>query len=71
MTRGEKKGSTDLWDYYQSIQLTPEQKAASRERLKIQAEEAARNGVYERFLALRGKVHLDVDFYRKLREDED
>lgn len=61
----------DHWAYYRSIQLTPEQKAEIRDELRRNAEEAARNGVYERLLALRGKVQLDVDFYRRLREEDD
>lgn len=60
----------ELWTYYQSIQLTPEQKAAARMRLEEQCEEAARNGVYEQFLALEGKVKFDLDI-DELREDRD
>ena len=72
MARAKKKtDSTDVWELYQSIQLTPEEKAAARERLKKLGEDAARKGVYKRFLALRGKVHMDVDFYKRLREEDD
>jgi hypothetical protein len=60
----------DPWAYYRSIQLTPEQKAAARKRLDEQCEEAARNGVYEQFLALEGKVKFDLDI-DELREDRD
>ena len=60
----------DGWAYYRSIQLTPEQKAAARRRLEEQCEEAARNGVYEQFLALEGKVKFDLDI-DELREDRD
>lgn len=61
----------DPWAYYRSIQLTPEQKAAARKQMEEDAAEAARNGVYEQFLALRGKVHFDLDYLRRLREDDD
>jgi outer membrane protein OmpA-like peptidoglycan-associated protein len=60
----------DLWAYYQSIQRTPEQKAETRKRLEAKCEEAARNGVYERVLALVGKVKFDLDV-DELREDRD
>jgi hypothetical protein len=75
MTRAKRKPAEepadDLWAFYQSIQLTPEQKAAARKRLEEQTEDVARSGVAELFLELEGKVHLDLDFYRKLREDDD
>ncbi|HEX9984483.1 MAG TPA: hypothetical protein VGF69_14580 [Thermoanaerobaculia bacterium] len=58
------------WEYYHSIQLTPEQKAELRARVEAQAEKAAESGVYEKLLALRGKVHLDLDI-DELREDRD
>jgi hypothetical protein len=58
------------WEYYYSIQLTPEQKAEARARLEAQADEAAAHGVYEKLLALCGKVHLNLDI-DELREDRD
>ncbi len=73
MARAKKKEKDVEWtpsEYYWSIQLTPEQKAAAREELKKAAEEAARNGVYERLLDLMGKVHLDLNI-DELREDRD
>jgi hypothetical protein len=74
MARAKKKEPqekpVDSWEYYESIQLTPEQKAAAREELKKAAEEAARNGVYERLLGLMGTVHVQYDI-DKLREDRD
>jgi hypothetical protein len=60
----------DVRAFYERIQLTPEQKAAARERLEMQSGDVAQNGVAERFLELEGKVQLDVDFYRTLREDD-
>lgn len=66
-----KSQGYDPWSIYQAIQLTPEEKAAGREEMRKAAEEAARNGAYTRFEALRGRVHLDVDFYTRLREEDD
>lgn len=66
----EKSGAEELWEEYQRIQLTPEQKAEARCRLEAQSNDAARNGVWEQFLALEGKVHLDLDI-DELREDRD
>jgi hypothetical protein len=56
----------DPWAYYRSIQLTPEQKAELRARAEKAGEEARRNGVYEQFLALEGKVK-----FGELPEDDD
>lgn len=53
-----------------TCELTPEQRAAARKRLEEQTGEAARNRVYEQFLALEGKVKFDVDL-DELREDRD
>jgi hypothetical protein len=50
-------------------ELTPEEKAAARAEAEKLGEEAARNGVYEKLLELEGKVPLDPEFYRRLRED--
>lgn len=61
----------DPWAYYRSIQLTPEQKAAARKQMEEDAERARREGVYEGILSLIGKVHLDMDDLRRLREDDD
>jgi len=60
----------DPWEYYESIQLTPEQKAAARRKLEKKAEEAARSGAYAGLLRLFGKVHLTYDI-EELREDRD
>jgi hypothetical protein len=57
----------DPWAEYQRLQLTPEQKAAARKYLEAQGEEAARNGIWELFLELEGKVHLDMDDLRRAR----
>ena len=51
-------------------QLTPEQKIQAREEMRRTAEEAARNGVYEKVRALRGTVRLEYDV-EELRRDHD
>lgn len=56
--------------FWQSVQLTPEQKAEARKGLEAQSEEAARNRVWEQFLELEGKVHLEIDV-DEAREDRD
>ena len=73
MARAKRKQEDDIWAYYHSIQLTPEQKAAARAEMKRKGEEAARKGVYKALLDLVGKVHLglDAEEIRKLREDRD
>lgn len=51
-----KLRSQQLWDEYVAMQLTPEQKAALRRRAEAEVERAARDGVYERVVAIAGKV---------------
>ena len=58
------------WEYYQSIQLTPEQKAELRARAEERAAEARRNGVYEKILSLVGKVKFDMDDIREVRKSK-
>ncbi len=72
MARKKSKAAEreEAWAYYQSIQLTPEQKAAARKEMEARCAEAARNGVYDQFLALIGKVKFDLDI-DELREDRD
>ena len=60
----------DHFAYWQSIQLTPEQKAELRARAEARAAEARRNGVYEKVLSLVGKVHLDMDDIREVRKSK-
>lgn len=60
----------DVSAYYDSIQLTPEQKAGLRAELWERIQEARRNGVYENIRALRGKVHLDMDDVLEVRKDK-
>ena len=71
MPKVKKTKAEEEWEeFVRSIQLTPEQKAAMRKRLEAQSEEAARNRVWEQFLALEGKVKFDIDI-NELREDDD
>jgi hypothetical protein len=65
-----KKRSEPGWDEYPAVKLTSEQKAAARKELEDQSAEAARNGVWEQFLALEGKVRLELDV-DELRRDRD
>ena len=58
----------DPFARWRAIQLTPEQKAAARVELAKLGEDARRNGVYEQIIALRGKVHLDMDDLREARK---
>lgn len=60
----------DPWEHYQSIQLTPEQKAANREEVERKMAEVAKTGVYEKLLDLIGKVHIPYD-KEEMREDRD
>lgn len=55
---------------WESIQLTPEQKAEARAAAEELARKAAATGVYERLLELEGKVKWDLDL-EELREDRD
>lgn len=74
MTRKKAKPAEtpfDPWKAWLELQLTPEQKAEARARTEAQSEEAARNRVWEQFLELEGKVHLDMDDVREAREDRD
>jgi hypothetical protein len=55
---------------WESIQLTPEQKAEARAQAEELARKAAAAGAYKRFAELRGKVKWDLDL-DELREDRD
>jgi hypothetical protein len=70
-TKKEKSPTDELWEEYQRIQLTPEQKAAARAEVEKRVEEARRNGVYERLLDLVGKVKWSVSWEQLRREDDD
>ena len=72
MGRKKPKPEEEPFDhsYWQSIQLTPEQKAAARAELQERIDEASRNGVYEKILSLVGKVHLDMNDLAEVRKDK-
>ncbi len=73
MGRKKPKPEEEPFDrgaYWQSIQLTPEQKAAARAELQERVDEASRNGVYEKILSLVGKVHLDMDDIAEVRKSK-
>lgn len=55
---------------WKAMQLTPAQKAEARAQLQRRIDKIAAEGVYEKLLALEGKVHLDLDL-EELREDRD
>lgn len=69
----KKAKEEDHWAEYFRMQLTPEQKAEARKRLEEAGEKARRDGVYDRLLALRGKINMNFDLeeLRKDREDRD
>jgi hypothetical protein len=61
---------TDTWEYYQSRQLTPEQKAEARAEQERKAAVARETGAYQALYDLLGTVHLEYDI-DELREDRD
>ena len=65
----EKTQSEQLWEAYQSIQLTPAQKTAARQRAEARAEQARIDGVYERALELAGTVKWSIP-WDELRMEE-
>lgn len=66
--RKVKPEPEDHWAEYRAMQLTPEQSAAARAETQKEIDRARRDGVYEKLIALRGKVHLDLDL-KALRKD--
>jgi hypothetical protein len=66
----DQEPPTEIWQQYLALQLTPEQKAELRKRAEAEMERARREGVYERLMKLRGKVHLEYNI-DELREDRD
>lgn len=65
----EKTRAEQLWDEYQSIQLTPEQKAAARKDAEARAEQAGIDGVYERAREIAGTVKWSIS-WQELRKEE-
>lgn len=77
MAKVKKKPHPDDWmlewepsEEWKAMQLTPEQSAAARAETQKLIDKAAAEGVYERLLALRGKLNLDLDL-EELRKDRD
>ena len=70
MGRAKKKEVHDAWEYYKSIQLTPEQKAEARAEAQKEIDRAARDGVYEEMSKLRGKIKWSLTL-DELRKDDD
>ncbi|HEU4887483.1 MAG TPA: hypothetical protein VFV49_06330 [Thermoanaerobaculia bacterium] len=67
--QAERTRSEELWDEYQAIQLTPEQKAAARRRAEERAEQASRDGTYERVREIAGTVKWSMS-WQELRDKE-
>jgi hypothetical protein len=61
--------SARLWEAYQALQLTPEQKAALREKVEKKVDRAAREGVYERVIEIAGTIKWNTS-WQSLRLDE-
>jgi hypothetical protein len=52
----------DPWERWKAIQLTEEQSAELRRLTQIEIDRARASGVYERLLALRGKVKFSLTY---------
>ena len=65
----EKTQSEQLWEAYQAIQLTPEQKAAARQEVEARVEQARIDGVYERVREIAGTVKWSIS-WQDLRKEE-
>lgn len=65
----EKSRTDELWEEYQRIQLTPEEKAAARAEVERLAEKAAAEGVYERAREMKGQIKWSTWWY-DLRNEE-
>jgi hypothetical protein len=59
----------DIFELYQSLQLTPEQKDAAHARDEALARQAGRDGVYRRFEELAGTVTWSIS-WQALRMEE-
>jgi hypothetical protein len=66
----DRQSESEIWKRYLELQLTPTQKAELRKSAEAEMERARNEGVYERIIALRGKVHLQYDV-EELRKDRD
>ena len=64
----------DPWERWKAMQLTPEEKAELRRLTQIDIDRARAEGVYERLLALRGKVKFSLTYEEmadKVPHDDD
>lgn len=52
----------DPWERWKAVQLTPEEKAEAQRLTQIEIDRARASGVYERLLALRGKVKFSLTY---------
>jgi hypothetical protein len=62
--------SDERWERYRQMALTPEQVAEGRAELQKDIDRARAEGVYEKLMKWKGKVHWDIDL-DELREDRD
>ncbi len=67
--RTEQTRAEELWDEYQAIQLTPQEKAAARQEAEERVEQARLGGVYERAREIAGTVKWSIS-WQDLRKDE-
>ena len=64
----------DPWERWKAVQLTPEEKEELRRLTQIEIDRARASGVYERLLALRGKVKFSLTYEEmadKVPNDDD
>jgi hypothetical protein len=62
--------SEERWERYLRMALTPEQVAEGQAELQKDIDRARAEGVYEKLMKWKGKVHWDIDL-DELREDRD
>lgn len=67
--RIERTRAEELWDEYQAIQRTPEQKAAAHRDAEERAAQARLDGVYERAREIAGTVQWSIS-WQDLRNEE-
>jgi hypothetical protein len=64
----------DPWERWKAVQLTDEERAELRRMTQIEIDRARASGVYERLLALRGKVKFSLTYEEmadKVPNDDD
>jgi len=71
MARAKDVPDTDAWQLewepsarWQSLQLTPDQKAELRGEIQADVDRARAEGVYEKFAARRGKVKFELAWWQ-------